>query len=186
MNSTWRVILLVALWVAWLLPFFILSRKQRGEAVQKDTRARWGIVIESLGYAVVFMHRPQTWTAPLAWWRVVPGVGIGLLGIWLSWTALAHLGRQWRVDAGLNADHELVRGGPYRLVRHPIYASMFCMWLAAAALIGTFPRVPVGLVLFIVGTEIRVRTEDSLLASRFGEQFRAWQRTVPAYIPFVR
>ena len=38
----------------------------------------------------------------------------------------------------------------------------------------------------IIGTEIRVRVEDGLLAARFGEQFRAWQNSVPAYIPLVR
>jgi len=40
--------------------------------------------------------------------------------------------------------------------------------------------------LFVAGTEIRVRAEDGLLASRFGEEFRAYQSEVPAYVPFVR
>jgi protein-S-isoprenylcysteine O-methyltransferase Ste14 len=37
---------------------------------------------------------------------------------------VSHLGKEWRIQAGLYADHELVRTGPYRFVRHPIYASM--------------------------------------------------------------
>jgi protein-S-isoprenylcysteine O-methyltransferase Ste14 len=41
------------------------------------------------------------------------------------------------------------------------------------------------LAIFIIGTEIRVRTEESLLASRFGEEFQAYKRDVPAYIPFL-
>jgi protein-S-isoprenylcysteine O-methyltransferase Ste14 len=44
----------------------------------------------------------------------------------------------------------------------------------------------VSLALFIAGTEIRVATEDGLLASRFGEKFAAYRRRVKAYIPFVR
>jgi protein-S-isoprenylcysteine O-methyltransferase Ste14 len=40
--------------------------------------------------------------------------------------------------------------------------------------------------LFIVGREIPVRVEDRLLASRFGEQFLAYRRSVPAYVPFLR
>jgi protein-S-isoprenylcysteine O-methyltransferase Ste14 len=39
---------------------------------------------------------------------------------------------------------------------------------------------------FIAGTEIRVRIEDKLLASRFGERFRKYQQSVPGYVPFVR
>jgi protein-S-isoprenylcysteine O-methyltransferase Ste14 len=44
----------------------------------------------------------------------------------------------------------------------------------------------VSLVLFVVGTEIRVRAEDKLLASRFGPEFAEYRRKVPAYVPFVR
>jgi len=39
---------------------------------------------------------------------------------------------------------------------------------------------------FLAGTEIRVRTEDALLASRFPQEFEAYRRSVRAYIPFVR
>jgi protein-S-isoprenylcysteine O-methyltransferase Ste14 len=41
-------------------------------------------------------------------------------------------------------------------------------------------------VVFLVGTEIRVQTEDRLLAARFGEEFRQYRKHVRAYVPFVR
>jgi len=44
----------------------------------------------------------------------------------------------------------------------------------------------VSVVLFFIGVEIRIRIEDALLASRFGETFRDYQRRVPAYLPFIR
>lgn len=37
------------------------------------------------------------------WWGLAPAIAIELAGFWLVWAALAQLGRQWRVDAGLNA-----------------------------------------------------------------------------------
>jgi protein-S-isoprenylcysteine O-methyltransferase Ste14 len=42
------------------------------------------------------------------------------------------------------------------------------------------------LALFVAGTEIRVYTEDGLLASRFGKRFFEYRRRVRAYVPFVR
>jgi protein-S-isoprenylcysteine O-methyltransferase Ste14 len=42
------------------------------------------------------------------------------------------------------------------------------------------------LALFVAGTEIRVHTEDGLLASRFGERFFEYRERVRAYVPFVR
>jgi protein-S-isoprenylcysteine O-methyltransferase Ste14 len=109
-----------------------------------------------------------------------------VLGSLLSWSGARALGRQWRVDAGLNPDHELVQSGPYRVVRHPIYTSMLCVLFGTGFMITPLPILLVSVVLFLIGTEIRVRIEDGLLASRFGDQFRDYQRSVFAYVPFLR
>jgi protein-S-isoprenylcysteine O-methyltransferase Ste14 len=96
------------------------------------------------------------------------------------------LGRQWRIDAGLNKDHELIRSGPYRLVRHPIYTSMLWFLFGIGFLITPPLLLLLSLVVFMIGTEIRVRIEDALLASQFGEQFQEYKRSIPAYIPFLK
>ncbi len=72
------------------------------------------------------------------------------------------------------------------MVRHPIYASMLCLLLGIGFLVAAPLWFAVALVLFFAGTEIRVRIEDRLLADRFGEEFREYQRNTPAYIPLVR
>jgi protein-S-isoprenylcysteine O-methyltransferase Ste14 len=41
------------------------------------------------------------------------------------------------------------------------------------------------ILLFVIGTEIRVRVEDGLLASRFGEDFRDYRRSTSRYIPLL-
>jgi protein-S-isoprenylcysteine O-methyltransferase Ste14 len=104
----------------------------------------------------------------------------------LSWTGTRALGRQWRIDAGLSSDHELVTHGPYSVVRHPIYTSMLCLFLANGLLTSSLPLFAVGAVCFVTGTEIRVRTEERLLAGHFGKQYAEYRRRVPAYVPFLR
>jgi len=42
------------------------------------------------------------------------------------------------------------------------------------------------LLLLALGTEIRVRVEEKLLAAQFGDEFVDYQRRVPAYIPFLK
>jgi protein-S-isoprenylcysteine O-methyltransferase Ste14 len=56
---------------------------------------------------------------------------------------------------------------------------------ATAVVIAPWQLFLASLLLFVVGTEIRVRTEETLLASRFGEEFQAYKRNVAAYIPFL-
>src|SRR3954470_10842792 len=98
MHLTWRIALLVVFWVAWWVPFFVRFHGPRAKAVQKDSRARWGILMQAFGSAMVYAHKPATWGSTIAWWRLLPALAMALPAIWLSWTATAHLGRQWRVE----------------------------------------------------------------------------------------
>ena len=175
--------ILVAGWVLWLLPF-VLAKRSQEKPKEVDRRARWGILLVALSYAILWQN--SFWARPLPLWRVALSVVFFVLAALLSWTGTRSLGRQWRIDAGLSADHELVTSGPYRLVRHPIYASMLFNLLGIGFLVTPFAELVVALAVFLVGTEIRVRIEDRLLESQFGERFREYQRNVPAYLPFVR
>ena len=114
------------------------------------------------------------------------GLLFACIAVWISWASIRHLGKQLRVHAGLYADHELVRSGPYSIVRHPIYAGMLAIYLATALVRQSWILAAIGFVLFLIGTEIRVRLEDNLLASRFGKQFEEYKASTPAYAPFVR
>ena len=78
-----------------------------------------------------------------------------------------------------------MRSGPYALVRNPIYTSMLLVLCAVALVITGWKLFLVSLVVFVVGTEIRVRTEEKLLASHFGEEFQKYKKSVPAYVPFL-
>ena len=118
--------------------------------------------------------------------RVGLSVLMLLCAVLLSWTSTRALGRHLRFDAALSPDHRLVSTGPYRMLRHPIYTSMFCLLLGTGFLLTSPLLFLAAVVVFLVGTEIRVRIEDQLLQGRFGEQFREYQGKVSAYIPFVR
>jgi protein-S-isoprenylcysteine O-methyltransferase Ste14 len=53
-------------------------------------------------------------------------------------------------------------------------------------MLSRWPAIVVAVLMFVIGTEIRVRSEDELLRSRFGAEFEAYAAGVRAYIPFVR
>ena len=175
--------LLLGGWVLWLTPFFLVNR-QKQPAKQVDKRARWGILLVCIGYALLWQG--HFWERSPRIWQVALTVLLFVLAGLLSWTGARALGRQWRMDAGLTADHQLVTAGPYRFVRHPIYASMLCVLLATGFLITPWWLFVPAVLAFIAGTEIRVRIEDRLLASRFGDQAAEYQRRTPAYIPLLR
>jgi protein-S-isoprenylcysteine O-methyltransferase Ste14 len=63
---------------------------------------------------------------------------------------------------------------------------MLCVLLGTGFLVTPWWLLLPSILLFIIGTEIRVRIEDRLLASHFGERFVVYQQRVPAYIPFLK
>lgn len=179
-------ILLIAGWIVWLYPFlFRAPHNQRRPSTTRKGATTVGLLLETAGIGLAFsLARPTG--EPEAWWRLATAMVLSVLSCVLSWGAVKHLGKQFRVNAGLYEDHELVRTGPYAVVRHPIYAGLLGMLLATIVLLTPWHLALVSLALFIVGTEIRVNTEDGLLRSRFGDAFEEYRRRVPAYIPFVR
>jgi protein-S-isoprenylcysteine O-methyltransferase Ste14 len=177
------IALLIVFWVVWAWPFMAhQARAPKREAQVTLKSSRWGIALQMVGYVFAWMGGAQP--APAA--AVAAGVAFICLAVLLSYMSVHSLGKQLRVHAGLYPDHELVRGGPYSVMRHPIYAGMLAMYLATALMRGSWPLAAIGLIIFIVGTEIRVHIEDGLLASRFGEQFTEYKASTPAYVPFLR
>jgi protein-S-isoprenylcysteine O-methyltransferase Ste14 len=170
-------------WLAWLAPFLLFKRPS-GAAQKIDPRARWGIVVVAISYSMLW--QAHFWERSQRPWQFALAILFFLLGALLSWTAKRALGRQWRIDAGLNADHELVTSGPYRIVRHPIYASMLCVFLGTGTVLTPWWLFAPATVIFLIGTEIRVRVEDQLLCSHFGDACHNYQHRVRAYIPFIR
>ena len=175
---------LAAGWLAWLAPFVVARRRKTERARVVDRRARWGILLVAAAYALLWQGR--FWERSAQWWQLGLSILFFLLAALLSWTATSALGRQWRIDAGLSANHELITAGPYRIVRHPIYTSMLCVLLGAGALIAPWWLLALSLIVFLIGTEIRVRVEDRLLGSHFGERFQEYRRSTRAYVPFLR
>ena len=169
--------------ILWFVPF-IFARTKRRAALELDRRARWGMALECLAYSLLWQS--SFWERRPEWWRVAVSVALFALACVISWTGARALGRQYRFDAALNARHELVRSGPYRFVRHPIYTSMLCVLLATGVLVAPTYLLLVAVALFLAGTEIRMRVEDQLLESQFGPQFRDYQRSVPRFIPLLK
>ena len=167
--------------VAWFLP--LISQKLKSKAPQKvDRGARWGIVLVSLGYGIPMAT--GRWYGPVGGWRAITAAACFVVACGFSWTAARALGRHWRVDAGLDVDHTLVQSGPYRLVRNPIYTSMLFAVAGTCLILAPLSLLPVAELVYLAGTEIRVRAEERLLLERFGDEFRRYRERVPAYLPW--
>jgi protein-S-isoprenylcysteine O-methyltransferase Ste14 len=186
MLQTAALVVLALCWIVWLLAF--VGARKRTVGQKKVVRApvsKWGLLLQMLGFALVCAYiRPAGYEK--SWPSLVASMILGPPSVWLGWAALRHLGKQWRYEAALSEDHELIRTGPYGWVRHPIYASMLGRLVTTGLAWTWWPLFVAALIVFVVGTEIRVRAEEGLLAERFQKAFADYRSRVRAYIPLVR
>jgi protein-S-isoprenylcysteine O-methyltransferase Ste14 len=169
---------------------FLLRRKPPKSVTEKRAPASWwGIGMQALAYFCVFSFRrelaPQLFPLPQGLQDALSlaAVLLAVVSAWLAVAAVRTLGKQWSVGARLAEGHQLIVAGAYSHMRHPIYTAMLGL-LVATGLVTTFwPLLIAEVVLFSVGTAIRVYAEEKLLREAFGEDFDAYARYVPAILP---
>jgi protein-S-isoprenylcysteine O-methyltransferase Ste14 len=116
-------------------------------------------------------------------WRVVAGVAVIALGAVLAFWARVSFA-SWRIRAQLDAGHRLATGGPFALIRNPIYSAMNLLALGTAIWVNN-AGAWLGVLLMAIGGELRTRAEEPLLEQAFGEEYRAYRRRTWRFVPAV-
>jgi protein-S-isoprenylcysteine O-methyltransferase Ste14 len=126
-----------------------------------------------------FLSRtPEPHLASARFALAAPGLVGGAL---LFRASVRALGPQWSLAA--YAGERLVRSGPYARVRHPVYGAFLLLVLATAVALSPPVVVLISGAVFVAGTSLRVRAEETLLASTFGDAWRRYASAVPGHWP---
>jgi protein-S-isoprenylcysteine O-methyltransferase Ste14 len=169
--------------------FLFMRQRSRGKTRKADRRSIIAIFIQALAFAIAWMipRKPFTPFLPVDWRAqyivAMLIVVLVLASLIFIATALRTLGKQWSLQARVLEHHELIRHGPYRIVRHPIYTGMFGMLIAGSLAYGHWLGFLIASVVYCVGTIIRIRSEERLLREQFGSAYEEYAREVPAFIP---
>ncbi len=116
-------------------------------------------------------------------WLQGVGLAIFVAGLALAIWARAYLGRNWGSPMSQKVDPDLVTTGPYRTIRHPIYAGILVAmvgtsvavswyWLIAAALLGAY---------FVYSAVM----EERYMTKQFPDTYPEYRRSTKMLIPFV-
>jgi protein-S-isoprenylcysteine O-methyltransferase Ste14 len=182
--------IVTVLWVAWLLYWWASSRNVKATRRQESLASRAAHVIP-LAVAVWMIAAPQLPgnflgerflpNAPLA---TVLGIAAVAAGLAFTVWARIHLGRNWSATVTLKQDHELVRTGPYRFVRHPIYTGLLAAIAGSAVVRGEW-RAALAVVIAFVALWRKLRLEERWLEETFGDAYLRYRADVAALIPFL-
>jgi protein-S-isoprenylcysteine O-methyltransferase Ste14 len=120
--------------------------------------------------------------APWGFWVAALVTAMGLL--FTAW-ARVHLGRNWSGTVAIKQGHDLITSGPYALVRHPIYTGLLVAFIGSAMARGEWRGV-LAVVVAWAALWRKLRLEQRWMAERFGQQYEAYSRRVPALVPFSK
>ena len=98
--------------------------------------------------------------------------------IWARW----HLGANWSAIVSIREEHELIRSGPYRRVRHPIYTGMLLAMRGTALVLGEV-RGLLAFAITLAAFYTKARKEEAWLTHEFGEKFEAHTKQTGMFLP---
>ena len=178
-------------WLIWAAVWLVAARSVKKTTRQEQPFSRLSNAVP-LWIAAFLLAVPGIWPHVLRV-RLLPenlgvfGIGAGMVvaGLGFAIWARYHLGRNWSGVIALKEDHELIRTGPYHLVRHPIYSGLI-LAIAGSAIArgGLGALLAVGLVLYSFLR--RVRIEENWMEETFGQDYDDYRAATPALIPCLR
>ncbi len=127
----------------------------------------------------VFGRRVPAWFAGQ---RAAGTIVIAIAAALMVWTMASF--RSWRFRATLDQGHQLATGGPFRILRHPIYMALNLLALGSAIWVPT-PTLWVSVLLMAIGGDLRGRAEERILDDAFGDRYREYCRRTRRFLPYV-
>lgn len=189
-------------WVLWVVVWVIaaLWTKPVLRYESAGSRAAYLLPIAVSMVLLVLARRTHVGAAlaaagpPFAWLfarfiRFYPGVvwvgaPLVLAGMLFAFWARFHLAGNWSSTVALKEGHELIRTGPYRFVRHPIYTGALMAVAGTACAIGQWRGV-LAFALTACGFWYKSATEERLMLATFGDAYRRYRSEVKRLIPFI-
>lgn len=179
-----------ALWLGWAAYWWAMSRHVKPTVRHESVGSRLTHIVP-LALAVGLLWKPNPPIPLLAErilartaWSFWLGAALTVAGLLFSVAARVYLGRNWSGTVTVKENHELITGGPYAIVRHPIYTGLLLAIIGSACARGDLAGVvAVGLVLWAFRRKLR--TEERWMREQFGEAYVAYSRRVAALVPFL-
>jgi protein-S-isoprenylcysteine O-methyltransferase Ste14 len=178
-------------WVAAAAYFAIVRpgtvRQKLGYFARTFFPEPWLFLVIPVLFVLLALVPRATWRDLTVWNPVVAVVGavlavasVGLM-CWARWS----IGTMWAGRPLVQERHDLHTGGPYRIVRHPIYTGGVGV-VSGAMLVAGFGEMTAVLLGTLAFVAWRVWAEERMMVAAFGDRYRGYRREVPALVPFLR
>lgn len=179
------------LWSAWFVIWLLwaIGTKKTQTRESFGSRIPYVAVNIAAGYTMFSHDVAYGWMRlrilPPDPWIENLGIAITAAGMLFAIWARAYLGRNWSGTVTIKVGHQLVRSGPYRWVRHPIYSGLILAMIGTAINRGQLRGV-VAVILLWIGFTMKLRIEERFMTTTFGPEYEVYSRNTGAIVPRLR
>jgi len=178
-------------WLAFIVLWFLAGiASKRSVRTQTSSSRLFQVVLIFIGAMIFNLNRwfvsgwPTLRIIPRETPFILGGAIITIAGMLFCVWARAILGTNWSARVTIKANHELVRQGPYQIVRHPIYTGLLIGLLGTAFVYG-FAGCFVGVLVIGFAFWLKSQTEEQFMVQQFGDQYLQYRQQVRALIPYI-
>ncbi|HEX3271907.1 MAG TPA: isoprenylcysteine carboxylmethyltransferase family protein [Ktedonobacterales bacterium] len=139
-------------------------------------------VLAALACALLLPGAAIIWNRETVFWV---GIALMLIGVSLRSWAVRTLGRYFLPVVAVRADQQVVRDGPYRLIRHPTYSGALITLLGLGLTLTNWAVLVVLLGCALAGLAYRVRVEEQALLQALGQSYREYMAQTTRFVPFL-
>jgi isoprenylcysteine carboxyl methyltransferase (ICMT) family protein YpbQ len=180
----WASRMWLVLMAVWVVMWLGMKKAKKREAWNQ--RMEHGVLVIVGFYLLCRYQTDWGWLSE----RVLPdvpvvllaGLALTALGMAIAIWARLSLGSNWSGMVTLKADHELVRTGLYRWIRHPIYTGIL-VGMIGSAMIRGYLRGWIGVGLVLLAFYLKARREESFLREEFGAGFDEHSKQTGMFFP---
>lgn len=182
-------VVIPTLWVAWAV-YWLVTAYDTKQTIWREPQAAQALHVVPLLLGFALLGAPRLVPAMLKA-RFVPAGSLlpslgGVLvaaGLGFAVWARLHLGREWSGIVTLKEGHALIRTGPYRRIRHPIYTGLLLAIIGTALAIGEW-RGLVAIACALIGLVRKIHGEEALMERAFPE-YADYRRSTAALVPLL-
>lgn len=178
----------IAIFMSIFVDFALFSRKTH---VQKEKKS----IVETGTMTLFFLldlvilksgiGRVEIHSSGILYGVMVFGASLILLGCFVNLLGRFCLGNNWANHIKIYEEHQLVVRGPYKFVRHPLYASIIMMLYGAVFIFRSITSLVAISLIFVPFMIYRSHQEEDLLVARF-TQYKSYKEKTGMLLPKIR
>lgn len=189
----WPVLAAMLGWVLFSLYWSAAATHAPARIAESRASRKIHEVLINVGYLLLLLPAAFPAKIPFVTARFLPdwtalklaGLAVEAGSLALAVWARRTLGQNWSGPVEIKKDHQLIRNGPYRRLRHPIYTAVLGMAVGTSITIGaTAGLIAIAIIVFAYIRKIRM--EEARLREAFGGEYDEYRRETWGLVPGVR